>query len=120
MKTFFLLILILTLLGTTYGQQDESTPSSNSQKTFLESDKEVYLDQSIQKLVATPNARLQSGPILLTADRIEYDTNTSEALATGKVILTDGTLRILAETTRINLKTGDLMSDDLFPKVFSS
>jgi lipopolysaccharide assembly outer membrane protein LptD (OstA) len=106
-KTFFLLILILTLLGTTYGQQDESTPSSNSQKTFLESDKEVYLDQSIQKLVATPNARLQSGPILLTADRIEYDTNTSEALATGKVILTDGTLRILAETTRINLKTGD-------------
>lgn len=106
MKTFFFPFIILLSITFTFGQNEDSS-SPNANKTILESDEEVYFDQALQKLVATPNARLQSGSILLTAHRIEYDRNQSEALATGKVLLTDGTIRLLAEKTKINLITGD-------------
>jgi hypothetical protein len=105
-KTFFFPFIILLSITFTFGQNEDSS-SPNANKTILESDEEVYFDQALQKLVATPNARLQSGSILLTAHRIEYDRNQSEALATGKVLLTDGTIRLLAEKTKINLITGD-------------
>ena len=106
MKTFFFPFIILLSITIAFGQNEDSS-SPNANKTILESDEEVYFDQALQKLVATPNARLQSGSILLTAHRIEYDRNQSEALATGKVLLTDGTIRLLAEKTKINLITGD-------------
>ena len=81
MKTFFFPFIILLSITIAFGQNEDSS-SPNANKTILESDDEVYFDQALQKLVATPNARLQSGSILLTAHRIEYDRNQSEALAT--------------------------------------
>ena len=112
MKTFFLSFFILIPVLVTSGKIGKVS-SDDSNKTILEADKEVYFDDSIQKLVATPNARLKSGPILLTAERIEYDTNTSEALAIGKVILTDGNFRLLAEKTMLNMETGDFNATEV-------
>ena len=112
MKTFFLSFFILIPVLVTSGKIG-NVSSDDSNKTILEADKEVYFDDSIQKLVATPNARLKSGPILLTAERIEYDTNTSEALAIGKVILTDGNFRLLAEKTMLNMETGDFNATEV-------
>ena len=45
-------------------------------KQFLKQTKKFTLTTQFKNLLATPNARLKSGPILLTAERIEYDTNT--------------------------------------------
>ena len=102
MKTFFFPLLISTLFHISFGQIKNSELNSTN-KTILEADNEIYLDEALQRLVATPNARLQSGKVLLTANRIEYDRNQSEAFAQGKVILSDGELRLLAESINISL-----------------
>ena len=87
--------------------QSEQSENNATTKTILEADREVFYDEKLKRLVAEPNARLQSGDVLLTADRIEYDRNQSEALALGKVILSDGIIRLLAGKIRINLQSGD-------------
>ena len=117
MKTFFFPFIILLSITIAFGQNEDSS-SPNANKTILESDEEVFFDQALQKLVATPNARLQSGSILLTAHRIEYDRNQSEALATGKVLLTDGTIRLLAKKTKINLITGDFNASKVITMLY--
>ncbi|MBT5717382.1 MAG: hypothetical protein HOI70_10760, partial [Opitutae bacterium] len=92
MKTFFFTILIAISVHYSNGQSEK--PEDNAaNKTILEAEEEVYYDDELQRLVAEPNARLLSGNVLLTADRIEYDRNQSEALAFGKVILSDGIIR---------------------------
>ena len=106
MKTFFFTILIAVTVHYSSGQSEK--PEDNAaNKTILEADDEVYYDDELQRLVAEPNARLFSGSVLLTADRIEYDRNKSEALALGQVILSDGIIRLLAQKIRINLRSGD-------------
>ncbi|MBT3668457.1 MAG: LPS-assembly protein LptD [Opitutae bacterium] len=106
MKTFFFTILIAISVHYSNGQSEK--PEDNAaNKTILEAEEEVYYDDELQRLVAEPNARLLSGNVLLTADRIEYDRNQSEALAFGKVILSDGIIRLLAHKIRINLESGD-------------
>ena len=75
-----------------------------SSKVILESDNDVYFDEKLLKLVASGNARLENGSLLLTADRIEFDQNRSLASANGKVILTDGEFRILAKNLEISFK----------------
>ena len=112
MKTFFFPLLISTLVHISFGQIKNSELNSTN-KTILEADNEIYLDEALQRLVATPNARLQSGKVLLTANRIEYDRNQSEAFAQGKVILSDGELRLLAESININLITGDFNASEI-------
>ena len=105
-KTFFLPLLISILGHLSFGQiQKPELDATN--KTILEADNEVYFDETLQRLVAFPNARLQSRQVLLIADRIEYDRNQSEAFAQGKVILSDGEIRLLAKSLQINLMTGD-------------
>ena len=58
------------------GQNQGAEPTLNN-KTTLDSDNEVYYDELSGRLVATPNARLQSGKVLLTANHIELDRNQS-------------------------------------------
>ena len=93
--------------------QSELPENNATSKTILEADSEVYYDDELKRLVAEPNARLQSGDVLLTADRIEYDRNQSEALALGKVILSDGIIRLLAGKIRINLESGDFNASEV-------
>ncbi len=94
------------------GQNQGAEPSVND-KTILDSDNEVYYDELSGRLVATPNARLQSGQVLLTANRIELDRNQSEAYANGKVILSDGEVRLLANSIKLNFKTGNFVADEV-------
>ena len=63
--------------------------------------------------MASGNARLENGSLLLTADRIEFDQNRSLASANGKVILTDGDFRILAKDLEISLQTGDFNASEI-------
>ena len=86
---------------------------SSSSKVILESDNDVYFDEKLLKLVASGNARLENGSLLLTADRIEFDQNRSLASANGKVILTDGDFRILAKDLEISLQTGDFNASEI-------
>jgi LPS-assembly protein len=111
-KTFFFTTLIAMMVHFSNGQSE--LPENNAtSKTILEADSEVYYDDELKRLVAEPNARLQSGDVLLTADRIEYDRNQSEALALGKVILSDGIIRLLAGKIRINLESGDFNASEV-------
>ena len=112
MKTFFFPLLISILVQISFGQI-ENSPPKDSTKTILEADNEVFFDEVLQKMVAAPNARLESGPVLLLADRIEYDANQSEAFAEGKVILSDGEIRLLARRIKLNLITGDFNASEI-------
>ena len=112
MKTFFFPLLISILVQISFGQI-ENSPPKDSNKTILEADNEVYFDEELQRMVAAPNARLESGPVLLLADRIEYDANQSEAFAEGKVILSDGDIRLLARRIKLNLITGDFNASEI-------
>ena len=78
------------------------------EKTELSADGSVVFDDSRDLLVATGNARLKNGPLLLLAERIEFDRNASIATATGKVILTAGAFRALADSMTVNLESGDV------------
>ena len=81
--------------------------AENLNKTILDAENEVFFDGKRGKLIATPNARLRSGDILLIAKRIELDQKQNEAVAIGNVILSDGEFRLLCENMQINLISGD-------------
>ncbi|HAE11290.1 MAG TPA: hypothetical protein DCG39_06560 [Opitutae bacterium] len=107
MRTLACLILFLAQLAHLHAQAIPQESSSSQPKTILEAEEEVFYDEKTQRLVALPNARLSSGKLLLSADRIEYDRNRTQAFAKGRVILTNGTFRLLAQTLEINLQNGD-------------
>jgi lipopolysaccharide transport protein LptA len=50
------------------------------------------------------------GPITLTSDHIEYDTQTGNVVADGHVVATRGTTTITADHLTGNLKTGDVQA----------
>ena len=81
--------------------------AENFDQTILDAENEVYFDGKRGKLIATPNARLRSGDILLIAKRIELNRKQNEAVAIGNVILSDGEFRLLCESMQINLISGD-------------
>ena len=106
MKTFFFSFLISSL-STLASAPNEVETAENFDKTVLDAENEVFFDGKLGKLVATPNARLRSGDILLIAKRIELDQKQNEAVAIGNVILSDGEFRLLCENMQINLISGD-------------
>jgi LPS-assembly protein len=105
-KTFFFSFLISSL-STLASAPNELETAENFDKTILDAENEVFFDGKLGKLVATPNARLRSGNILLIAKRIELDQKQNEAVAIGNVILSDGEFRLLSESMQINLISGD-------------
>ena len=107
MKLLICLFLFLAAYAGLVADTPRPGPNTDQAKTILEAEKEVFFDDESQRLIATPNARLSSGSLLLAADRIEYDRNKTMAFARGQVTLTDGTLRLLAREMEINLSTGD-------------
>ena len=106
MKTFFFSFLISSLSTLASTQNDVKT-AENLNKTILDAENEVFFDGKRAKLIATPNARLRSGDILLIAKRIELDQKQNVAVAIGNVILSDGEFRLLCESMQINLISGD-------------
>ncbi len=60
--------------------------------------------------LAQPVAPPNQGPITLTADHIEYDTQTGNVVADGHVVATRGGTTITAEHLTGNLKTGDVQA----------
>ena len=110
MKLLICLFLFLAAYAGLFADTPRPGPITDQAKTILEAEKEVFFDDESQRLIATPNARLSSGSLLLVADRIEYDRNKTMAFARGQVTLTDGTLRLLAREMEINLSTGDFQA----------
>ena len=113
MKSVIFLLLAVAASPLLWSQTPNSAPLSKQAKTILEAEKEVFFDDETQRLIATPNARLSNGSLLLTANRIEYDRNRTIAFARGDVTLTNGTLRILARELEINLSTADFKALDV-------
>ena len=113
MKSVTCLLLAVAASPLLWSQTPNSVPLSKQAKTILEAEKEVFFDDETQRLIATPNARLSNGSLLLTANRIEYDRNRTIAFARGDVTLTNGTLRILARELEINLSTADFKALDV-------
>ena len=105
--------LFIFLIRYTHSVAEPLSADAGEPKTVLEADEEVYFDGNIMRLVAYPNARLSSGPTLLTANRIEYDRNNTNAFAKGDVIFTNGKLRLLAEGLELNLSTGDFNASEV-------
>ena len=99
-RTLYLSILSLAFAGILRSEEKQTG------KPVLEGDPIVF-DESRNLLVAS-NARLRNGPMLLLADKIELDRNASLATATGKVILTAGAFRALADSMILNLESGDV------------
>ncbi|MDG0963481.1 MAG: hypothetical protein P8O23_00335, partial [Opitutales bacterium] len=109
MKTFFFPLLISTLAQLLMGQI-ETTIIYDSNKTILEAENEVFWDEKLQRFIAYPNAILRSNQLLLQANRIEYDRNAGTVYAQGKVILSDGIVRLLANHINLDLISGDFNS----------
>ena len=101
------------MIGSLLYGQTKSIESTSLDKTILEAEGEVFYDDNIQRLIATPNAKLQSADILLTAERIEYDQINGNVYASGKVIFSDGFIRVLAREVSINLGTGDFNASEV-------
>ena len=55
-------------------------------------------------------AGADQGPITLTADHIEYDTQTGDVVADGHVVATRGSTTITADHLTGNLNTGDVQA----------
>lgn len=60
--------------------------------------------------LAQPAAPPNQGPIALTADHIEYDTQTGNVVADGHVVATRGSTTITADHLTGNLQTGDVQA----------
>ena len=90
--------------------QIKNTIIHDSNKTILEAENEVFFDENLERFIASPNAVLRSNQLLLQASRIEYDRNAGIVYAQGKVILSDGVIRLLASHINLNLITGDFNS----------
>ena len=105
--------LHLFIIPFVWAHAEPPIPNPRTAQTFLEADNEVFYDDDVKRLVAFPNGRLSSGDLLLTAKRIEYDKNSTTAFAKGDVIFTNGTFRLLAQSFRINLQSGDFQSQQV-------
>ncbi len=64
------------------------------------------LDQVGSLLIGIGNVEITKGTSRLTADRVEINRETGEAVAQGKVIFYDGQDRLVGERIDYNLKTG--------------
>ncbi|SVE36543.1 uncharacterized protein METZ01_LOCUS489397, partial [marine metagenome] len=112
-RVFTFLFIFLTQYSRSGAEPLPADTNSDNSKTVLEADEEVFYDEKIKRLVAYPNARLSSGNTLLTAKRIEYDRNSTNAFAKGDVIFTNGKFRLLAEGLEMNLSTGDFNASEV-------
>ena len=112
-RVFTFLFIFLTQYSRSVAEPLPADTNSDNSKTVLEADEEVFYDEKIKRLVAYPNARLSSGNTLLTAKRIEYDRNSTNAFAKGDVIFTNGKFRLLAEGLEMNLSTGDFNASEV-------
>ena len=57
-------------------------------------------------LVAEANLQIEQGDVRLEADRVEVNTETGEAVATGNVVLFDGRDRLTGERIEYSLRSG--------------
>ncbi|MEK7709903.1 MAG: LptA/OstA family protein, partial [candidate division NC10 bacterium] len=64
------------------------------------------MDQVGSLLIGIGNVEITKGSSRLTADRVEINRETGEAVAQGKVIFYDGQDRLLGDRIDYNLKTG--------------
>ena len=112
-RVLSILFLFLVQYAQSVAEPLPANANPDNSKTVLQADEEVYFDGNVKRLVAFPNARLSSGKTLLTADRIEYDRNSTNAFAKGDVIFTNGKFRLLAEGLEVNLTTGDFNASEV-------
>ena len=90
-------------LGTSSLWAQDEAPTAN-----LTADDPIVFEEATNQLIASGNARLRNGHMLLLADRIELDRNTSVAMAKGNVILTMQNFRALADSITLHLDSGDM------------
>ena len=101
-KTFLRPSLLLCLGNILLCAQEDAPTAS------LTADDPIVFQGATNQFIASGNARLKNGPMLLLADRIELDRNASVAMATGNVILTMQNFRALADSITLHLDSGDM------------
>ena len=101
-KTFLRTYLLLCLGNILLFAQEDATTAS------LTADDPIVFEGATNQFIASGNARLKNGPMLLLADRIELDRNASIATAKGNVILTMQNFRALADSITLHLDSGDM------------
>ncbi len=69
------------------------------------SDKPIEFDYNSKEMVVA-DARLTYGELILTADEIRFNDQTKQAVAKGHLVLTRGTLRLVADSGVYSLETG--------------
>ena len=101
-KTFLRTSLLLCLANILLCAQEDATTAS------LTADDPIVFEGATNQFIASGNARLKNGPMLLLADRIELDRNASIATAKGNIILTMQNFRALADSLTLHLDSGDM------------
>jgi LPS-assembly protein len=79
-----------------------------SQELQLESDQPIEFDEANKKMIATGEAALTYGDLILRANRIEYDQATGFADAIGNVRISQEGYRFLAERLKVNIQSQEV------------
>jgi len=77
----------------------------SGQELELTSDKPIEFDEANRQMIATGEAMLTYGDLILRADRIVYDEAASTAEATGNIRISQEGYRALAERVKVNTET---------------
>jgi hypothetical protein len=100
-KNFLLSIFGLCMLQQgIYGNSD----------LILESDQPISLSDGNKTILARGNASLKGEDFLVLADEISWSRESGDAFASGKVSVTKGSSRILADYLHLNTGTGDYIA----------
>ena len=82
--------------------------SLTAQELQLVSDLPIEFDEANKKMIATGEAALTYGDLILRANRIEYDQETGTADAMGNIRISQEGYRFLAERLKINIQSQEL------------
>lgn len=84
-----------------------------AQEFQLESDQPIEFDEANKKMIATGEASLTYGDLILRANRIEYDQESGLADAIGNIRISQEGYRFLAERLKVNIQTQEVEAFDV-------
>lgn len=97
-----LVLACLVLTTSALAQAPVTVPAEGGDVSILAD----RMDQVGSLLIGIGNVEITKGPSRLTADRVEINRETGEAVAQGKAIFYDGQDRLLGDRIDYNLKSG--------------
>lgn len=84
-----------------------------AQEFQLESDQPIEFDEANKKMIATGEASLTYGDLILRANRIEYDQESGVADAIGNIRISQKGYRFLADRLKIGIQTQEVEAFDV-------